>query len=267
MKNQNNCQALIINILLFIKNIPMKNKIDSQGKCLYCDKLFKKAGITKHLNQHLEIMEAENKVKAKTFHLRIEGMSYFFKEGKSMFLNVLVDGNAPLQDLDMFLRNIWLECCGHMSTFQVKGKYYDDNWDDDFAEIGEKKKTKMSKIFGEGLVLDYEYDMGSTTPLTIKIIKELNLAIPESVRLLSRNEPLAILCDICHINPAVMVCSIHMGQPEEAFFCQSCKSKHAKKCSDFKDYSAMPVVNSPRMGTCAYTGGYIDKKRDSPYKG
>jgi hypothetical protein len=27
----------------------------------------------------------------------------------------------------------------------------------------------------------------------------------------------------------------------------------------------MPVVNSPRMGVCAYMGGSIDKQRDGVY--
>jgi hypothetical protein len=39
-----------------------------------------------------------------------------------------------------------------------------------------------------------------------------------------------------------------------------------KKCSDFDDYAAMPIVNSPRAGVCGYTGGTIDKERDGAYK-
>lgn len=46
-------------------------------------------------------------------------------------------------------------------------------------------------------------------------------------------------------------------------FCKKCAKQHVKTCSDFADYAAMPVVNSPRMGVCAYDGGSIDKKRDS----
>jgi hypothetical protein len=46
-------------------------------------------------------------------------------------------------------------------------------------------------------------------------------------------------------------------------FCEKCAKKHAKECEDFADgYTVMPVVNSPRMGVCAYEGGCIDTERD-----
>jgi hypothetical protein len=46
-------------------------------------------------------------------------------------------------------------------------------------------------------------------------------------------------------------------------FCEKCAKKHAKECEDFADgYAVMPVVNSPRMGVCAYEGGCIDTERD-----
>jgi len=30
-----------------------------------------------------------------------------------------VKDNAALSDLDSFLRDIWLECCGHLSAFEI----------------------------------------------------------------------------------------------------------------------------------------------------
>jgi hypothetical protein len=48
-------------------------------------------------------------------------------------------------------------------------------------------------------------------------------------------------------------------------FCDKCAKKHAKKCEDFEDYAALPVVNSPRMGVCAYEGGCIDTERDGAF--
>lgn len=49
---------------------------------------------------------------------------------------------------------------------------------------------------------------------------------------------------------------------EEANFCEKCAKKHAQQCEDFEDYSAMLIVNSPRMGVCGYEGGTIDLERD-----
>ena len=45
-----------------------------------------------------------------------------------------------------------------------------------------------------------------------------------------------------------------------------CAKKHKKTCSDFSDFE-MPIVNSPRMGVCAYSGGSIDTKGDGPWQG
>ena len=245
----------------------MAEKLKSEGKCPFCPLIFLKAGITKHLNQHLDEMQSQQNAKTNAYHLRIESKYDFFPASKGMFLNLLVAGNAPLADLDEYLRNIWLECCGHLSSFCVKGKYYEDNWDDMGADIGEKKKTKMEKVFQEGMEIKYEYDFGSTTELIIKVIKAVKLPLSTSVEILSRNEPLAIMCDICKTKPAVELCAIHLDDEDGAFFCEDCAEKHAEECEDFADYASMPVVNSPRMGTCAYEGGAVDMERDGVYKG
>jgi hypothetical protein len=56
-----------------------------------------------------------------------------------------------------------------------------------------------------------------------------------------------------------------MGNEKNAF-CKKCAGQHAKTCSDFADYAAMPVVNSPRMAVCAYDGGTIDTQRDGVFR-
>ena len=243
----------------------MKNEMTSEGQCLFCQKMILKSGINKHLNQHLVETENTSKVTAQAFHLQVLPVVRYSGGSKLYFINLLVDGGSRLFDLDTFLRQIWLECCGHMSSFRVKGKQYNDNFDDINADIGEKQSQKMSKIFEEGMILDYEYDFGSTTELQIKVVKALSLKVPESVQLLSRNEPLPILCDICQQEPATVLCSIHVGDKESSF-CDSCGKKHAKKCEDFADYAELPIVNSPRLGECAYDGGSIDLERDGVFK-
>jgi hypothetical protein len=44
------------------------------------------------------------------------------------------------------------------------------------------------------------------------------------------------------------------------------EKKVEKTCADFEEFARMPVVHSPRMGVCGYTGGIIDAERDGPYK-
>jgi hypothetical protein len=235
----------------------MESELKSEGKCVYCNQMFAKAGITKHLDKHLQDLEREQKTTETAFHVKIQV--------DEMFLHLLVSSGAQLVDLDEFLRAIWLECCGHMSSFKQKGKRYEIDYDDEDADFGEPMGELIANIFKEDMVLQYDYDFGSTTALEIKVLKSYYVSVKEPITLLSRNEPLPIMCGICKTQAAVKICSVHMYE-EYAFYCKDCQKKHAKVCPDFKDYAAMPVVNSPRMGVCAYEGGSIDKKRDGVFK-
>jgi len=232
-------------------------KIKSEGKCTYCGKTFAKAGITRHLNTHLKKLAESPHSKSIAIHLRVEGQNWF-TESAPWYLNLLVDGNRPLIELDDFLRDIWLECCGHLSSFKDPKKMYDFDFDDlENTDFGEPKKAKMNKVFHKGQVLDYEYDFGSSTLLTIKVLDAYPLKVPERIQILSRNEPADILCSLCKKETAAQICAV-----DGTLVCIACTKKHAKKCPDFADYAAMPVVNSPRMGVCGYDGGRIDQERD-----
>ncbi len=124
------------------------------------------------------------------------------------------------------------------------------------------RKTKDALY--EGLALEYEYDFGSSTELTITVMSEYPIKADKKIVLLSRNEPLEIMCTTCGKLPATQVCTVCMWE-EDAVFCDKCAKKHAKKCEDFADYASMPIVNSPRMGVCAYEGGTIDTERDGVF--
>jgi hypothetical protein len=229
-------------------------KLTSEGNCVFCQETFKQSGMSRHLATHLSQLTP---TKHQSFHLYISA--------GEMFLHVQMDGSATLGQLDDFLRAIWLECCGHMSSFEVKGKRYDNDWDDMDAEIGESQAKKASQIFKKDMILSYQYDFGSTTQLSIKVMGEYPVATPKDIKLLSRNNPLKILCHVCNEKPAVVICSVCVYDGE-GMLCKTCATKHKKTCDDFADYAAMKLVNSPRMGTCAYEGGTIDVARDGAWK-
>lgn len=254
----------------------------SVGKCVYCNKEFNKSGISRHLAKHLG--EKTNLSKpGKSFLVKIEINP---KWGASpYFLHLWVDGNSTMKEIDTFLRRIWLECCGHMSSFKnpkqaTKGhgmwdffeaqnllsngktKAYEQLMEDSNGEIPMSRKTKDA--LQKGIKLVYEYDFGSTTELYLSVTEAYPMAADEKIILLSRNEPPEILCETCGTKPAIKICSVCMDQHESAF-CNTCAKKHAKTCPDFEDYASMPVVNSPRMGVCGYEGGTIDTKRDGPF--
>ena len=257
----------------------MQEKLTSEGKCLFCSKTFAKAGINRHLATHLK-EKLDTGKQGKSFFVKVETAK---KWGSSpYFLSLWIDGNAKIEDLDALLRGIWLECCGHMSAFrkpQLRGyfggmfdamdayEYLEQGNIAEYEKIMEEhrgevpKSRKVKDAFYKGLVLDYDYDFGSTTELTITIIDEYPIKSDKKIVLLSRNEPLEIMCCCCKKVPATQICTVCMYD-EQAEFCDKCAKKHAKECADFNEYASAPVVNSPRMGECGYDGGIIDKERD-----
>ncbi|MEP7108223.1 MAG: hypothetical protein ABI760_09570 [Ferruginibacter sp.] len=254
-------------------------ELASVGICLYCNKEFTKDSISRHLDNHLAKKTNIGKP-GKSFLVKIEINP---KWGNSpYFLQLWIDGNSTMQELDTFLRQIWLECCGHMSAFRNpkirkkeggilnlfspgnlsskgKQKWFEKITEEDNDEIPKGRKAK--EALKKDLKLVYEYDFGTTTELHISVSSEYSISADEKIVLLSRNEPPVFLCETCRVKPATKICSVCIYEDESAF-CNDCAKKHAKKCPDFNDYSSLPVVNSPRMGVCAYEGGRIDTKRD-----
>lgn len=261
----------------------MGEQFKSEGKCHFCGKTFTRAGINRHMKTHLD--EKIDKSKSGTSYLlKVEPNSRY--GGNPYFLSLWVDGNAQLKKVDTFLRDIWLECCGHLSAFrdpaarrnvggmwcfleaeelleQGKTKEYERLMEETSGEI--PMSRKMKDIFHKDLKLEYEYDFGSSTHLQITTIAEYPYKADKPVVLLSRNEPLAIMCDSCKKVPATQICSVH-NWDEDSMFCNKCAKKHAKECDDFEDYAAMPIVNSPRTGICGYEGGVIDVERDGIFR-
>jgi hypothetical protein len=250
----------------------MEKAIKSTGKCVFCGKMFGKIGLNRHLKTHL--IERPNK----------SGTSFLVKIATPMrqgatpyFLSLWIDGEASLKDIDLFLRQIWLECCStHKSSFKYQDKIHlnvhissntavfakvlspSHGSVDKEDIIPMERKTK--DIFFADLRLDYEFDATNPTNLEITVIEVFHIKSDENVMLLCRNKPMAWSCDLCKKATATQVCTAH-AKGETRLFCNECAKIHAKECTKFKK-SARPVVNSPRMGVCSYKGGTIDKERD-----
>lgn len=223
----------------------MTEELKSEGKCLYCGKMFSQKEIGNHLAKHLAQMEKENEGRKVNYvHVEVEAFE--------MFLHLLVKGDAQMKVIDKFLRNVWLECCGHLSAFGHKN-------------FKVKMSHAVEDVFQPRIKIYYDYDFGTTTRVLLKARKHYKLNLKEKIILLSRNEPLKIMCSSCKKVPAVNICSVCWYE-KDAFFCEYCSEKHAEVCEDFNEYARMPVVNSPRMGECGYEGGTIDLERDGPFK-
>jgi len=168
-----------------------------------------------------------------------------------MFLKVRQ--NCTLESLDSFLRDVWLECCGHLSHFIIDGTYYEKTIVEGFEDGSLTMKGKIKNILHHKMRFSYEYDYGSTTVLRLEVHHIINddSHMRKPIVLLARNNPIKIACDSCK-NTATSICAMCMYD-DSGFLCRSCVKKYV--CDDCDDEpSFLPVLNSPRMGVCAYNG-------------
>jgi hypothetical protein len=228
-------------------------KTQSEGTCQLCHGKFKKAAMSRHLAKcladHAADKAAVSKKKPKTgklFQLIVEGRGM-----PAYWLHLEVPATATLVDLDESLRDIWLECCGHMSVFKIGNVRYSVQPDELAGGWGmedeeEDMSVPVGKILCLGLTFTHEYDFGSTTELTLKVVSEREgkLANKHAIRLLARNDPPVIPCGKC-------------GQPAEWIDTENAWEKSGwlcGKCAPKDREMFLPVVNSPRTGVCGYTG-------------
>ncbi len=69
----------------------------------------------------------------------------------------------------------------------------------------------------------------------------------EKIRLLARNLAMSFECSKCG-EPATQMCS-ECSWENELWLCDACGSQH--ECGE---EMLLPIVNSPRIGQCGYTG-------------
>lgn len=192
----------------------------TKGNCYLCGAELGKVAMKNHLfNAHGGEIGQECRL------LKIEG-AY----DKNYWLYVDIPVGKTLNALDKFLRNIWLECCGHMSEFQDMGK-----------------GTKIGNL-REGSQFLHLYDFGSPTKTLITVIGTTwRPPQKEAVRLLARNIPPQFSCSECGA-PAKYLDMECQWSYEDLFYCEKCAEKYVD------EEMLLPVTNSPRMGVCGYTG-------------
>ena len=202
--------------------------VNLKGNCYLCGKEFAKTSFLKHIT---------------TAHVPADGMMQECAlirvdscDPKGYWLYLDIPLTSTLKTLDTFLRDIWLECCGHMSCFTV------DKWD----EIGMSRK--IGNFFPK-TTLGYEYDFGDTTELKITFCGIVQRPKQhKAVRLLARNTAPKLTCRVCG-NVAEWVCvECEWEDIQNPFYCEACMDE-----DDGHD-ARLPVVNSPRMGVCGYEG-------------
>ena len=214
------------------------------GRCMVCETTVDKRQMTRHLKTCIEKNAGKDGQALKLFHLVIEG-SYL----PMYWLHVEIPGAMTLTHLDSFLRDIWLECCGHLSCFTIDEQRYSVHPMED-PMFGPREKTMNQKIYNvlsPGTKFKHEYDYGSTTDLSLRVvgIREGKVKAPD-ITLLARNDPPAWECSKCG-KPATQIQAAGWGLDTDALFCDDCMG-------DDEEEGFLPVVNSPRVGVCGYCG-------------
>lgn len=211
----------------------MSEKTDTQGICQNCKY---KVSRTK-AKQHIEICFSQNPLEpsqANAFYVKVQ-----WPHKKPIYwIYLAVPFKSTLSDLDDFLRDCWLECCGHLSQFIIRQEHYTSDYEyADFplpySELS--MKIKVNKILNPGLKFTHEYDFGTTTELLLETVGLMKLANPKKIFLLMQNEIPLFKCSTCDHQATLCV--------EANYYC--------KKCGKDEEY-VLPLVNSPRTGFCGY---------------
>jgi hypothetical protein len=151
----------------------MSTSARTRGACVFCGKEMTRGGMARHLHACAKRMEAgiaadrSRRQRQSLYHLQVQDTW-----SGDFWLHLEVRGSATLKTLDDYLRAIWLECCGHLSQFEIGGVAYTQIIADGFGYREEHAmNVAIERLFVPELVIPYEYDFGSTTELTIKVVR------------------------------------------------------------------------------------------------
>lgn len=224
---------------------PAKARPTREGKCELCGETLSKRVMSRHLQSCREKNPPKTSGSAslrkdKVFHVVAEG-----RDLPDYWMHLEARAEATLLRLDGLLREVWLECCGHMSAFTIEKTRYSVAPLVEWEERG--MNIPLEKILRPGMKFYHDYDFGTTTHLALKVISEKEQLVGKKTAwVLARNLPPQIPCDLCD-KLATRVCSSCWGN--EKWVCDDCAPKH--ECGA---EMLLPVVNSPRSGMCGYDG-------------
>lgn len=232
----------------------------SEGVCRFCLKTFSGATMSRHLVACKAKTENDARAAQKAikkypiYHIKLSSYGNYW-------LHIEMKAASTLRELDSFLRRIWLECCGHLSMFTINGVTYEDTageagFGDLWGSDGESIDTSLVKAMKVGDQFVYEYDFGTTTYVEGKVMAARQGVLKEPVRILARNNSYNFQCAECG-EQATDYCT-----ECEAFLCEGCLTN--SEIHECGEEMALPIVNSPRMGECGYTGDFDSDEFEVP---
>lgn len=227
----------------------MTEDADTAGACVYCGREFARAGMSRHLagcekrRAAIAAADAQPGEQVPVIHLQVQDAW-----NKQYWLHLEMDGTAPLEELDSYLRDIWLECCDHLSQFS-QGRRLG-------RAVGMSRKA--AQVLVPGAVLTHTYDFGtsSTTSVRVMSVRQGRPTTRWPIALMARNAAPVTDCQECG-SPAAYLCMECLYDDEATG--ELCEA-HAKSHPHEEYGDPMPIANSPRVGMCGYSG-----PADPPY--
>lgn len=229
----------------------------STGKCHFCNGTFSREEMTQHLKS-CEPRKALLRKLADKPGSRKTGVYHLFVEGRyqtAYWMHLEIHSDAILHELDRFLRDIWLECCGHLSAFTIEKKsYLFQQFEKPFFVWGPQPEEydmdiELEKVLRPRIKFYYEYDFGTPTELALRVVSYYERrGRGKQIQLLARNDPPLIFCAVCGKKRAILICT-QCQWSGKGWLCESCAPNH--ECDE---EMFLPVVNSPRTGQCGYAG-------------
>lgn len=230
---QPNTRKYICRDLLHTKMLMTRG---SMGWCKICEHKATEIDMVDHIKKHIPDEKGDS-------HYIIS-----ISDGSLFWMCIQVYGNSLLKSMDKFLRREWMECCGHLSVFVIDNTEYLVS-----LQPGYKSKSmnyKIRNILKEDMTFSYEYDFGTTTHLQMTVVsaKIMPIAKGRGIQVLAIHDPVRFNCAECG-RRAIWACSVCCDM-EVGMLCKSCGRVH--KCGEDM---LLPVVQSPRMGSCSYKSG------------
>ena len=170
-------------------------------------------------------------------HLRV------LDESGDFWLDLEMQGSATLQDLDGYLRAIWLECCGHLSRFSTGGWSEEEEF---------SMKTSIDRTLRPGVEIVHFYDFGTTSETLVRgvAVREGRPTTSRPIALMARNNLPNLPCMECDQTATGICVECVYEYDAGGLLCQQHKETHPH--DDYGD--PMAIVNSPRTGMCGYDG-------------
>ena len=154
--------------------------------------------------------KGRRRLSLRTMHISVRSLE------RPHWMELAVRADATLHELDRFLRSVWLECCGHLSHFNIGGVVYSmmvPRPGDDFEFLPmdehEEQWRHMGKAVGTAIKLttwfEHRFDYGTTTELDLRHVHEFDGLAQElgptqpwhggKIVVLARNIPLLTCCE------------------------------------------------------------------------